>query len=193
MTRPKERLQTIRDQVEATLARQKDLDHHWEDQVDVRLLFNPYMFAFNPYVLITTPQSPYQSLPVPYASKLFKYIPLSSAPSRPSSSSDKTDDDRSPSPQPLTARAVRLRHARSGRLYLDRYDAVPRPISKLPRSSLFALGENQEMEVDEDPEGLERRRRLEERWKYDIDDLPSAGPEGVDEQDRILVDDYSLP
>jgi enhancer of polycomb-like protein len=49
------------------------------------------------------------------------------------------------------------------------------------------------MEVDEDPEGLERRRRLEERWKYDIDDLPSAGPEGVDEQDRILVDDYSLP
>jgi len=185
--RPKERLQIIRDQVDASLARQKDLDHHWEDQVDVRL-----PFAFNPHILKTL-QNPYQSLPVPYASKLFKYIPLSSALPRPSSSSDKTDDDRSPSPQPPTARAVRLRHTRLGRVYLDRYDAVPQRISKLPRSSLFALGENQEMDVDEDPEELERRRRLEEIWKYDTDDLPSAGPEGVDEQDRILVDDYSLP
>lgn len=168
--RPKERLQIIRDQIDATLARQKDLDHHWEDQVD----------------------APYQSLPVPYASKLFKYIPLSSTPSWPSSSSDKTDEDCSPSPQP-TARAIRLRQARMGRVYLDRYDAGPRPISKLPRSSLFTLPENQEMDVDEDPEELERKRRLEEKWKYDMDDLPSTGPGGVDEQDRILVDDYSLP
>ena len=49
------------------------------------------------------------------------------------------------------------------------------------------------MDVDEDPEELEQRRRLEEIWKYDVDDLPSTGPEGVDEQDRVLVDDYSLP
>jgi len=186
--RPKERLQIIRDQVDASLARQKDLDHHWEDQVDVRLVS-----AFNLYMLITSPQNPYQSLPVPYASKLFKYIPPPSTPSWPSSSSDKTDDDSSPSPQPPTARAVRIRQARLGRVYLDRYDAVPRPISKLPRSSLFALEENEEMDVDEDSEELERRRRLEEIWKYDMDDSPSVGPEGVDEQDRVLVDDYSLP
>ena len=35
LLRPKERVAMIRDQVETTLARQKDLDHHWEDQVDV--------------------------------------------------------------------------------------------------------------------------------------------------------------
>ena len=35
LLRPKERVAMIRDLVETTLARQKDLDHHWEDQVDV--------------------------------------------------------------------------------------------------------------------------------------------------------------
>ena len=35
LLRPKERVTMIRDLVETTLARQKDLDHHWEDQVDV--------------------------------------------------------------------------------------------------------------------------------------------------------------
>lgn len=33
--RPKERINAIREQIEATLARQKDQDHHWEDQIDV--------------------------------------------------------------------------------------------------------------------------------------------------------------
>jgi len=54
--RPKERLQMIRDQVDLKLARQKDLDHHWEDQFDVRLLF-----AFNPHILII----PTESLSIP--------------------------------------------------------------------------------------------------------------------------------
>jgi enhancer of polycomb-like protein len=49
------------------------------------------------------------------------------------------------------------------------------------------------MDVDEDPEELECKRRLEEKWRYDTDDVPSLVPEGADEQDRILVDDYSLP
>ena len=35
LLRPKERVSMIRELVETTLARQKDLDHHWEDQVDV--------------------------------------------------------------------------------------------------------------------------------------------------------------
>lgn len=43
------------------------------------------------------------------------------------------------------------------------------------------------MDVDDDDE---LKRRLAERWKYDSDDLPSVGP-WVEEQDRILVDDYS--
>lgn len=37
--RPKERISAIREQIEATLARQKEQDHHWEDQVDVCFLF----------------------------------------------------------------------------------------------------------------------------------------------------------
>ncbi|PPQ93891.1 hypothetical protein CVT25_007804 [Psilocybe cyanescens] len=172
--RPRERQQMIRDQIETSLARQKDLDHHWEDQVD----------------------NPYQNLPVPYASKLFKYIPPSNTPPWPSSNSDKTDDEFTTAP-PHVPRAVRMRYGRGGRILLDRRDAVPRrPTSKLPRSSLFALGDSENedangMDVDEDPEEVERTRRLEERWKYDNDDAPPAGPEGPDEQDRVLVDDYN--
>lgn len=45
------------------------------------------------------------------------------------------------------------------------------------------------MDVDVDAEEVEIRQRQEERWKYD-DDAPFVGPEGSDEQDRILVDDY---
>jgi enhancer of polycomb-like protein len=49
------------------------------------------------------------------------------------------------------------------------------------------------MDVDEkeDDEGADRLRRLQERWRYDSDDVPPVGPEGPDEQDRVLVDDYS--
>ncbi|KAH9475176.1 Enhancer of polycomb-like protein 1 [Psilocybe cubensis] len=174
--RPKERQQMIRDQIESQLARIKDLDHHWEDQVD----------------------NPYQSLPVPYASRLFKYIPPPNTPSWPSSNSDKTDDEATNVP-PRISRAVRMRVGRGGRILLDRRDAVARrPVKKLPRSSLFALGDSEDesagadgMDVDEDPEEIERNRRLEERWRFDEDDVPPTGPEGPDEQDRILVDDYN--
>ena len=31
-----------------------------------------------------------------------------------------------------------------------------------------------------------------ERWRFDQDDEPTIGPEGADEQDRILIDDYGL-
>jgi len=37
--RPKERLTMIREQVELSLTRQKDLDHHWEDQIEVSVFF----------------------------------------------------------------------------------------------------------------------------------------------------------
>jgi hypothetical protein len=40
---------------------------------------------------------------------------------------------------------------------------------------------------DEDPEDEEQYRRLEERWRFDV---PPIGPEGVEENDRVLVDDY---
>ncbi len=41
-----------------------------------------------------------------------------------------------------------------------------------------------------DAEEVERQRRLAERWRYDTDDAPLVPPEGSEEQDRMLVDDY---
>jgi len=39
-------------------------------------------------------------------------------------------------------------------------------------------------------EEAESLKRLEERWKFDIDDMPPVGPDGAEEHDRQLVDDY---
>jgi enhancer of polycomb-like protein len=36
----------------------------------------------------------------------------------------------------------------------------------------------------------EKEWRLRDRWLFDGDDCPTVGPEGQDEQDRVLVDDY---
>lgn len=60
---------------------------------------------------------------------------------------------------------------------MDRRLATPRPIR--PPS-----------ESDSDAEVLEKHRRIEERWKYDDDDVPPVGPEGPEEQDRKLADDF---
>jgi enhancer of polycomb-like protein len=47
------------------------------------------------------------------------------------------------------------------------------------------------MDVDtENPEQDENRSRLEERWRFDMDDSPAIRPEGLEEQDRVLVNDY---
>lgn len=48
-----------------------------------------------------------------------------------------------------------------------------------------------DLESAEDQEEADRSRRLEERWKYDSDDVPPVGPQGADEQDRTLVDNYN--
>ena len=119
---------------------------------------------------------------------LFKYIPLPDAPSRPSSNSDTTDDDPpSHSPAPRRVRAVRMRYGRGGRLHLDRRNVIPPtlPTARLPRSTLFEV----DKPMNEELEG-ERRRRLEEQWKFDLDDVPPFGPDGSEEQDRTLIDDY---
>jgi len=46
------------------------------------------------------------------------------------------------------------------------------------------------MDRNDEDEGSERRRRIEEQWKYDQDDMPAVGPQGQDERDRVLVDEY---
>ena len=119
---------------------------------------------------------------------LFKYIPPPDAPSRLSSNSDTTDDDPpSHSPAPRRVRAVRMRYGRGGRLHLDRRNVIPPtlPTARLPRSTLFEV----DKPMNEELEG-ERRRRLEEQWKFDLDDVPPFGPDGSEEQDRTLIDDY---
>lgn len=165
--RPKERINAIREQIETALARQKDQDHHWEGQID----------------------NAYQQQSVPYASRLFKYIPPPEAPSYP------TSEDIEDEPPAGTRRSVRLRVGRGGRKMLDRRDIGlrteftkrqklnPSPDNSKPMN----MGEEEE---DEGEEKLERQRQIEEQWKYDSDDMPAVGPQGQDEQDRILVDEY---
>jgi enhancer of polycomb-like protein len=82
-----------------------------------------------------------------------------------------------------------MRYGRGGRIHLDRrHDIPPRlATARLPRSTLFDVDEP--MDIDEEQEG-ERRRQLEERWKFDSDDAPPVGPDGLEEQDRTLIDDY---
>jgi enhancer of polycomb-like protein len=52
---------------------------------------------------------------------------------------------------------------------------------------LFSLGEEDETALDEEVEG---QGRLEEQWKFDIDDTPPIRPDGAEEHDLQLIDDY---
>jgi len=45
-------------------------------------------------------------------------------------------------------------------------------------------------EIFNNAEDEEMARRLQERWRFDQDDDPKVAPEGAEEQDRMLVDDY---
>jgi enhancer of polycomb-like protein len=71
---------------------------------------------------------------------------------------------------------------------LDRRDSTSRSIPLKRQKN--NPNDSKEMDVDEDPEESERQHRSEERWKYDQDDMPAVGPQGQDEQDRVLVDEY---
>ena len=46
---------------------------------------------------------------------------------------------------------------------------------------------------DEDvkKETQERYRRIQEQWRFDVDDEPAVGPEGPEEHGRKLIDDYT--
>ncbi|KAG5635227.1 hypothetical protein H0H81_011992 [Sphagnurus paluster] len=156
--RPSERTNLINEAIEAALNRQKERDHQWEDQID----------------------NPYQARPTPYASRLFKYIPVNFLASE--------VDGRPILEGRRQPRAVRTRRGRGGRLIVDRRDAAPRPIIETSRSSLFS-SENDDVEMAAPDDDLVSK--LAERWRYDQDDMPAVGPEGPEEQHRVLVDDYS--
>jgi len=80
---------------------------------------------------------------------------------------------------------------------LDRRDIglrtmfIKRPKLDPPSDVLNPMDRNDEDKgEEEEEEESERRRRIEEQWKYDQDDMPAVGPQGQDEQDRVLVDEY---
>ena len=93
-------------------------------------------------------------------------------------------------------RSVRLRVGRGGRRMLDRRDIglrtmfIKQPEFDPPSDVLNPMDRNDEDEGEEEEEESERRRRIEEQWKYDQDDMPAVGPQGQDERDRVLVDEY---
>jgi enhancer of polycomb-like protein len=74
-------------------------------------------------------------------------------------------------------------------MLVDRRHAVTRPIMPTRRSALIPL-ESSDDDMVVDQEEAEGNKRIMERWKFDTDDVPAVGPEGPDEQDRVLVDDY---
>ncbi|KAK7029405.1 Enhancer of polycomb-like protein 1 [Paramarasmius palmivorus] len=107
--------------------------------------------------------------PSSYGSRLFKYI----SPSQSDNESTRSQPPRRP---------VRMRYGRGGRVLMDRRVQI----NGLPtRRDRIA---DDRMDVDAEDE--ERDRRLAERWKFDSDDGPTYGPNGSDEQDRIMVDDF---
>jgi len=79
---------------------------------------------------------------------------------------------------------------------LDRRDIglrtmfIKQPEFDPPSDVLNPMDRNDEDEGEEEEEESERRRRIEEQWKYDQDDMPAVGPQGQDERDRVLVDEY---
>jgi enhancer of polycomb-like protein len=46
------------------------------------------------------------------------------------------------------------------------------------------------MPDDESTDDKEASWRIRDRWLFDADDEPSVGPDGPDEKDRVLVDEF---
>ena len=87
-------------------------------------------------------------------------------------------------------RYLRRRITRFGNTMVDRRDAFSRRhgFSPTPRHSHRGFGGLLEEVFDENDEDM---RRLRERWRFDEDDDPISASEGMEEQGRVLVDDYS--
>jgi enhancer of polycomb-like protein len=121
---------------------------------------------------------------VPYHQRLFKYIP----PPKPlSPSSSYTDEEEEQVP-----RAIRLRRTRGGRWFIDKR-LPPSRATSTTKDTPHIFTFCRRLHGGSDDDGLsdeERAWRLAERWKFDEDDCLAVGPDGPDEQDRLLLDDY---
>jgi enhancer of polycomb-like protein len=161
--RPKERLSLINAAIERDLASQKERDHGYEDVVE-----NPY-------------QRPTFSFPRRHWKAIFSS-------SRSSTPSPNVADE-----EPECVRYVRHRVTRLGNATIDRRNAFIQRYGIHGDDSTFtrrrqAFARRMDTVIPDDDE--EMSARLRERWRFDQDDEPTVGPEGVDEQDRILIDDY---
>lgn len=161
--RPKERFNLFKAAVERDLASQKERDHGYEDVVE----------------------NAYQRPTFPFPRRFFKAIFSSSRPSTPSPNVADEEAER--------VRYVRHRITRLGNAAIDRRDAFIQRYGIHGDDSTFtrrrqAFARRMDAIIPEDDE--EMSARLRERWRFDQDDEPIVGPEGADEQDRILIDDY---
>ncbi|KAJ3812653.1 enhancer of polycomb-like-domain-containing protein [Lentinula aff. lateritia] len=160
--RPKERFTSYQGKIEQMLQIRKDQDMQWEDHVDIG------------YVQPTI---------TPYGSRLFKYISGPSELGQPSTDADATAGL-------VPKRSIRLRYGRGGRTFIDRRPHSSQGNFKRCRRIMTSDDDEDAMEVDDVESHEEADRRLSERWRFDADDGPPYGPNGAEEQDRVLVDDF---
>lgn len=97
--------------------------------------------------------------------------------------------------RPRHAVAMRRRIGRGGRMHYDRrilLSQFGRPTSPEPTAEYF--NRRADFPDRESDLSVEERdyhvRRLSERWRFDQDDSPPVVPEGPEELDRALIDDY---
>ncbi|KAH7923575.1 hypothetical protein BV22DRAFT_1015104 [Leucogyrophana mollusca] len=163
--RPKERLSMISAAMDRDLLRKKERDHGYEDVTE----------------------NAYQRPAFPTHRRLWKAIHSSRTSASPPLDEEGDMDSDS------HVRYLRLRHTRTGGAAVDRRDAFLQRLgirvddATVPQRRDAFTRRLEELVTDEDEE---HRSRLRERWKFDQDDDPVIAPEGSEEQDRLLVDDY---
>ncbi|THH11138.1 hypothetical protein EW146_g8143 [Bondarzewia mesenterica] len=69
---------------------------------------------------------------------------------------------------------------------------IPPESSSTSRSSPLDSDEEQAPQPWRAVHSQEILWRIRDRWKFDSDDEPPVGPEGADEQDRVLVDEFDV-
>ena len=86
-----------------------------------------------------------------------------------------------------------MRRGRGGALHVDRRTSrrsLPRGESLgYPRRLASSSTAESEMAENGSSE-KEDSWRIRDRWLFDADDEPSVGPDGPDEKDRVLVDEF---
>jgi len=73
-------------------------------------------------------------------------------------------------------------------MLVNRWNAIPPAVRPFQQSNIFDLNDSDvEMEDDND----DRPWNIMKRCRFDADDVPAFGPEGLEEQNRTLMDDYA--